>query len=363
MKKTTHTLSNKLFCLFNLFLATTILIYFGTSPALASDETIPEKNYIRMSLSERQMLAEQGDNIAQLNLGLIYLQGYFLVDEPDPEQAQQWLQKSAQQGNLNAMYLLCSDDDEGAQWGKQLGEQAKQGNIAAMDLISHSNTSCQNSALGFASESNDYKKRNQLIEQLKKQVFDSYSNEVNKGNVNVQVKLANLYFHGEGVASDRDKALYWTIQAALQQDPMAMLAYAKQRQTDQANVSTKESSLVGEPASLANMSRAAIQDKAFAILRTRAENYTATPEELALLGLLTQVKSKTQEPLKMATLFALSMLSRTDLSNHAEFGLEWSRIALGMVPFDQIGSDEQTALKRVNEQIAQCQKQMTEACY
>jgi hypothetical protein len=51
-----------------------------------------------------QPLADKGDSIAQLKLGLLYYYGYG-VEESEPK-AIEWLKKSAAQGNLDAMYHI-----------------------------------------------------------------------------------------------------------------------------------------------------------------------------------------------------------------------------------------------------------------
>ena len=58
----------------------------------------------RKSATLLRPLADRGDSVAQLKLGLLYYYGYGVPE--DEGKALEWLKKSAAQGNLDAMYQI-----------------------------------------------------------------------------------------------------------------------------------------------------------------------------------------------------------------------------------------------------------------
>jgi hypothetical protein len=61
-------------------------------------------------------LADKGDSVAQLKLGLLHYYGYGVAE--DEKVAVEWLQRSAAQGNLDAMYHIGNILTFGAQTHK-----------------------------------------------------------------------------------------------------------------------------------------------------------------------------------------------------------------------------------------------------
>jgi TPR repeat protein len=80
-----------------------------------------EKGDFATALREWRPLAEQGDAVAQYNLGLMYKKGDGVPQ--DDKEAVRWCRKSAEQGNVNAQFAL------GAMYG--LGEGVLQDNVYA----------------------------------------------------------------------------------------------------------------------------------------------------------------------------------------------------------------------------------------
>ena len=111
--------------------------------------------------------AKNGDSSAQLELADVYLHGYGI--EEDETQAESWAIKSAESGNVNAMYWLGD------------GYTTYAGLIEDMDSI----------------DAEDHYKK----------AFTWFSKGSDLNHTDSMVGLAKLYRDGEGVTKDTDKAL------------------------------------------------------------------------------------------------------------------------------------------------------------
>ena len=120
-----------------LLLACTLMY---VSPVLSADfnagyEAYQNENY-SVALENFKPLAEQGNKVAQYNLGLMYRLGQGVPT--DYEQAVYWFRKSAEQENANAQYSLAfryyrgqgvpQDYEQAVYW---FTKSAKQGNSYA----------------------------------------------------------------------------------------------------------------------------------------------------------------------------------------------------------------------------------------
>ena len=110
-----------------------------------------------LDFNQTQRLANQGDVIAQFNLGNAYYQGEGV--RQDYAQARQWYQKSANQGDVIAQYNL------GVMYDK--GKGVRQ----------------------------DYAKS-----------FEWYQKSANQGDASAQFNLGNAYYQGEGVRQNEATA-------------------------------------------------------------------------------------------------------------------------------------------------------------
>ena len=110
--------------------------------------------------------AKNGDSSAQLELADVYLHGYGI--EEDDVQAESWAIKSAESGNVNAMYWLGD------------GYTTYAGLIEDMDSI----------------DAEDHYKK----------AFIWFSKGSDLNHTDSMVGLAKLYRDGEGVTKDTDKA-------------------------------------------------------------------------------------------------------------------------------------------------------------
>ena len=76
-----------------------VLIGIG---AIASTSLHAQQTLAERTLDELRVLAEQGDAVAQFNLGLIYLDGLGVT--PDYIEARRWWRASAEQGSADAQF-------------------------------------------------------------------------------------------------------------------------------------------------------------------------------------------------------------------------------------------------------------------
>jgi TPR repeat protein len=133
---------------------------------------------LKKQLIHIKLLAEQGDAIAQCNLGLYYATGRNV--NQDSTQAIMWYRKSADQGYYRAQWLL----------GKmyESGKGVKQ----------------------------DYKEATKW-----------YKKAANQGDGLAQYSLGLIYEDGEGVKKDDKEAIKWYKKAAEKDDPYAQYHLGK----------------------------------------------------------------------------------------------------------------------------------------
>jgi uncharacterized protein len=146
-------------------------------------------------------LADKGDAVAQCSLGLAYQRGY--VDaKPDDATAASWLQKSAEQGNAKAQYLLASLYQNGERAGQDYAEAykwylkaAQQGNIRAQAIIAQAYLTGRNN-----------------VPQNDAEAVKWYRRAAEQGNITGADFLADFYRSGtRGSPKDYVHAYMWTL--------------------------------------------------------------------------------------------------------------------------------------------------------
>jgi hypothetical protein len=177
---------------------------------------------------ELTTLAEQGDDAAQLHLGLMYRDGQGVL--PDPREAEKWLQRAAEQENVMARIALASmyadrqgpirDDLKALMWfnfavvqGSKEAVSLREGLLIRMAPAQVAEA--QRLGREFRSEK-DYK---DMVRDLKPQA--------ESGNAAAWMKLGILYYRGQGVSRDYAEAARLFRLAAEKGDPYAQsnLAY------------------------------------------------------------------------------------------------------------------------------------------
>jgi len=186
--------------------------------------------------------AEKGDKLAQTKLGYLYDQGLALA--ANPELAQSWYTRAAEQGQPIAQYLLAQWYQMGRQQKEPDYQEAKKWYRAAAKHYPPAAT-----ALGFlydtvdndyASAQKSYEKADQannangrynlglLYEYGKGMPIDSakamalYVKAAEAGQVKAMTQLAGLYFKNANVDHEGGRGIYWYKKAANLGDSEAM---------------------------------------------------------------------------------------------------------------------------------------------
>ena len=172
---------------------------FAGLPAFAdwdkADEAVKKGDY-ETALREFRLLAEQGDVIAQRNLGVFYESGEYVPQ--DYQQALKWFTLSATQGNADAQFSLGllyhygrgvpQDYSKTLKWYKLSVEQGNswaQYNLGAM----------YNSGEG--------------VEQDRLQAVKLFRLAAEQGYIDAQYNLGAAYNNGQAVPQDYVRAHMW----------------------------------------------------------------------------------------------------------------------------------------------------------
>ena len=161
-----------------------------------------EKNYEK-ALELYRKSAEQGDAGGQVNLGVMYRNGYGV--ERDYVEAVKWYRKSAEQGNsigqrnMGLVYEngfgVEKDYDEAIKWYRKSAEQGDaDGQIGLANMYFR----------GYG------------VEQDLVEAFNLFQKSAEQGNVMGQYNTALMYESGMGVTQDTAEALKWYTKASVQ---------------------------------------------------------------------------------------------------------------------------------------------------
>ena len=188
--------------------------------------------------------AEQGDSLAQLNLGRLYDKGEG-VSEDDAE-AVHWLRKAAEQGLAEAQNYLgymynrgegvTQDHEEAVHWFRKAAEQGlakAQSNLGSMYYRGEGVAQDYDEAVFWQRKAAEqgyiqaqdslgvmYLKGEGVSQDYAKAVF-WWRKAAEQGHGKTQMKLVHMYTEGKGVPKDATKAMYWTRKAAEQGEPLA----------------------------------------------------------------------------------------------------------------------------------------------
>ena len=237
-------------------------LHVTNSGSQLSDQSLyePEKSYyigfqtITVGPDEVQRLrksAEQGNALAQNNLGVMYAEGKG-VSRNDSE-AVKWFRKSAEQGNsagesnLGEMYRdgrgVIHNDEEAVSWFQRSAEQgdaAGEANLGAMYLKGLGVSQDYGEALKWLKKSADqgnawgqralgrmYAEGKGVpqddVEALKwfRKAADWYRKSADEGNAGAQLALGEMYANGVGVSKDYAEAAKWFRKSAEQGNAVA----------------------------------------------------------------------------------------------------------------------------------------------
>ncbi|MGP5274185.1 tetratricopeptide repeat protein [Psychrobacter faecalis] len=156
-----------------------------------------------LSVDKLESLANQGDPIAQVNLGVMYNRGDRVVK--DNVKAVELFQKAAEQGNSYAQYNLGVSYDTGrgirqdytkaVEWFQKSAEQGNSGGEYYLGIMYSNGKGVRQ----------DYAKAAEL-----------YQKAADKGDADAQINLGEMYYAGKGIRQDYTKAVEWFQKAAEQ---------------------------------------------------------------------------------------------------------------------------------------------------
>jgi len=148
-------------------------------------------------LSKYQKNAENSGPTSQYNMGVVYQQG-LNGEKFDLDKAVYWFKKAAEQGeeeaqaNLGIIYYT---------------EGTKYTNIPkALDIFSELSKKDNRVALNFLGR---MYKDGVGVKQDNNKAFNLFNRAALLGDLSAQFNLGNMYFNGEGTPLDYEKAAYW----------------------------------------------------------------------------------------------------------------------------------------------------------
>ena len=206
--------------LFSAFVLAIILVGMYPGGALCAQENSDVRQPVERSPEENALrkAAEGGDPVAQYELGLALVRPIppHFGPNKEGEEAAVWLEKSANQGNLDAAFLLgyitqyaagvTKNVGQGVSW---LTKAANGGHIAAMVTLAAVYK------VGDGVMKDKIKARN------------LYAKAAERGNNNARTALAAMYMDGDGVHQDGKIALAWFKRAVADKHAPAMLGLGR----------------------------------------------------------------------------------------------------------------------------------------
>jgi uncharacterized protein len=167
-----------------------------------------QQNATRPWIEEIKGKADQGDAMAQFNLGWAYAHGNEVLQ--DYAQAASWYRKAAQQGHAAAQYNLG--------WYYAQGLVVSQDHAVALEwyrkAADQGNTDAQ-VALGMAYAFGHG------VDQDHAQAVNWYRKAAKRGDAGAQFNLGLSYMEGQGVPRDDLEAYFWLSLAAAQAEDEA----------------------------------------------------------------------------------------------------------------------------------------------
>ncbi|MDA5022501.1 tetratricopeptide repeat protein [Acinetobacter baumannii] len=173
------------------------IFIFSTLTLVGCDSSNVKVKSSNSKLSKYQKNAENGDPIAQYNMGVVYQLG-LNGEKVDLDKAVYWFEKAAEQGeeeakaNLGIIYYT---------------EGTKYTNIPkALDTFSELSKKDNRVALNFLGR---MYKDGVGVKQDNNKDFNLFNRAAILGDLSAQFNLGNMYFNGEGIPLDYEKATYW----------------------------------------------------------------------------------------------------------------------------------------------------------
>lgn len=203
----------------------------------------------KLMLHWMQLAAENDDPIGQMNMAEYTLYGIDNLLEKNPESAEKWLKKAAEQHFQPAMLTLAYWYEEGKAVTKDpqkaqkiylalaeqnhpqalylLGYQAATGMYDKVDYALAFDYFTRAAELGFSPAQNSLGMLYLTGQGTKKNTQSAIkwlTLAAKQGEVSAQFNLALIYARGDGIKADQEKACHWFIKAAQQNSADAQYA-------------------------------------------------------------------------------------------------------------------------------------------
>ncbi|MDC4264869.1 sel1 repeat family protein [Acinetobacter baumannii] len=179
------------------------IFIFSTLTLVGCDSSNVKVKISNSELSKYQKDVENGDPIAQYNIGVIYQQG-LNDNKVNLDKAVYWFEKAAEQGeeeakaNLGIIYYT---------------EGTKYTNIPkALDIFYELSKKDNRVALNFLGR---MYKDGVGVKQDNNKAFNLFNRVALLGDLSAQFNLGNMYFNSEGTSLDYEKAAYWYNKAVI----------------------------------------------------------------------------------------------------------------------------------------------------
>lgn len=205
---------------------------FGTQ---GTEKNENESDYwFKTAFNDCMKAAEQGDAIAQCNLGECFKNGYGI--NIDKEKAIYWLKKAAEQGNSDAMSILQNiygnmlsriyDKHKADYWDKiydtRCAEKKKE-EFHKIKEAAKQGDACKQYELARRCLCNEGVEENiEAAELWFGLAFSGFKKAAEQGDARAQTRLGECYWYGRGVQEDKQTALMWYKKAAEQGNNEAM---------------------------------------------------------------------------------------------------------------------------------------------
>lgn len=202
-----------------------LAVAYGTGSVIGNKRVQQDPS---QSIKWLQKSAEQGDINGQFHLGIMYRGGYDVVLAKDEYKAVELVRKAAERGYMDGQRTLGEfyasgfgdvpkDGRKALEWFKKAAEQ---GDPLAQNMIGH----VYNDGLGVP------KNKKQATEWYRKSI-PGLRHKAEIGNAHAQYLLYFCLYEGLGVPKDKTEAVVWLKKAAEQGDGGAQEELSKMKQT------------------------------------------------------------------------------------------------------------------------------------
>lgn len=182
-----------------------------------ANAALAQKDY-NAAFSKFSVLAQHGNASAQFNLGAFYLNGQGV--QKDEQQAIEWFEKSAAQGDARALKVLQSAATKGNERAKNALNRIAQ---PAASAPTQTPATSQQTSTAPGNENSLWEEANAALAQKDyNAAFPKFLTLAQQGNATAQFNVGAFYFNGQGVKRDEKQASEWFEKSAAQGNARAL---------------------------------------------------------------------------------------------------------------------------------------------